>query len=112
MNLEHRSEGDVLVVTIPEERLDYVNVNSFKNAMLDIIGKGHRKIAIDLSKVTFMDSRGLSAFLSLIRALGQNGAMALCHLSAPIRRVFAVTRTDRVVRIFPNMVEALAFLND
>ncbi len=110
MQLQTRKYDDIIAVKIPEARLDYNNANGFKSAMLNLIDQGFIKFAVDMADVEFMDSRGLSSFLSLFRATGQHGAMSLFLVQEPVRKIFSLTRTDKIMQIRPNLEDALAAL--
>jgi len=110
MQLQNRDCDGIMTVKIPDSRLDYNNANGFKNAMLNFVDQGFNKFAVDMADVEFMDSRGLSSFLSLFRATGKGGAMALFLVQEPVRKIFSLTRTDRIVQIHPSLEDALAAL--
>ncbi len=99
-------------MTLPVERLDYSNVNGFKNQMLDFIAQGHNRIVLDMTRVEAMDSKGLSAFLFLSRAVGTEGRIVLAGVREEIRRILILTRTDRVLAVFDNLPAALDGVQD
>lgn len=110
MQLQTREYDGIMVVKIPDSRLDYNNANGFKNAMLNLADQGFNRFAVDMADVEFMDSRGLSSFLSLFRATGKGGAMALFLVQEPVRKIFTLTRTERIIQIHSNLEEALTSL--
>lgn len=58
------------------------------------------RLVIDLSAVTFCDSRGLSALTSLHRTLHSNGRrLTLVSVPAAVRRIMAITGDDRELDI-------------
>ncbi len=108
--LEAKQEGGSIILVIPHERLEYDNVNGVKNEIFDLIRQGHTRIVLEMDQVEFMDSKGLGAFLALHRAVAPDGAIALTGVTEPIRRMFALTRTDSVFAMYPTQAEALAAL--
>lgn len=110
MLLNTFADDDLLVIRVSVSRLDFTNVNSFKNAMIDELNKEYTKICVDMQNVEFMDSRGLSTFLTLLRLVGKEGVMCLTNVKEPLRKMFSITKTDRVVKIAPDMQEAIAYL--
>lgn len=99
--------GDIAVVEIPSLRIEYSNVNSFQSKVLNLVEQGHNKIAINLEHVIFMDSRGLSAFLSIIKALDKEGRMVAFNVQEPLVKIFKLTRTDQLLRQYKDREEAL-----
>src|SRR5574337_843551 len=65
MQLDQRKAGNALIVTPLEDRLDARVAADFKERMSELIASGHTKIALDLSKVEFIDSSGLVLKVSL-----------------------------------------------
>jgi len=110
VQIQTTNHAEIVAVRVSESRLDYSNVNDFKNAMLALVDDGGKRFAIDMGAVEFMDSRGLSALLSLHRALGGQGAIALYDVRDSLRKVFAVTKTQRILQVCPTLEDALARL--
>ncbi len=106
VKLETRNEEKCLVVAIGEERLDARLAVSFKEKMIEFVTAGHLHIVLNLSKVSFVDSSGLGAIVSILKAIGRNGDLMICHIQTPVMGLFKLTRMDRVFRIFET--EALA----
>jgi anti-sigma B factor antagonist len=108
MVLEDQVEGDYLVVSLRDKRLDAVIAVSFREAMLERIEEGQRKLVLDLSNVGFLDSSGLGAVVVVLKHLGQQGCLYLCGVTPPVMAVLRLTRMDRVFKTFPTRAAALA----
>ena len=99
--------GDVAVVTVPGEDLDASNAADFKRAMAPVV-EATTQVVIDLSRLKFVDSSGLGAFISFLRRLNaKEGDLKLCGLSKPVRAVFELVRMHRVFEILPSTKEAV-----
>ena len=96
-----------LVITIHEPRLDTVNSAAFKNLMIDAVNRGETSLVIDLGEVDFMDSSGLSSLLSTLKSLQGKGEIVLAGLSEKVKKLFAVTKMERIFQIYPNLEQAL-----
>ncbi len=105
-----RRDGESGVVTVSGE-VDMYTAPQLKECMLDLIDGGARRIVIDLSAVTFIDSTALGVLIGGVRRLhGADGAMALVVTSRPVERVLSITGLDRVFSIHATLDEALAAL--
>jgi anti-sigma B factor antagonist len=105
-----RRDGDVGVVTVSGE-VDMYTAPQLKACMLELIDGGVRRIVIDLSAVTFIDSTALGVLIGGVRRLhAASGAMALVVTSRPVERVLSITGLDRVFTIHATLDEALAAL--
>ncbi len=92
--------GDIAVVQLPYEELDATNVAEFKRELCPIV-ETEPRIILDLSRITFVDSSGLGAFLSCLRKVNErHGALKLAGLSRPVRAVFELVRMYRVFDIY------------
>ncbi len=107
MLTEPKQQGEYSIVTVNCRRLDYTNTHGFKNELLDLISQGHNKIILDMAKVEFMDSKGLSAFLFAFRAVHPEGIIILVELQEHVRKIFTLTKVDQVVPIYNKPQDAL-----
>jgi len=69
------------------------------------------KTVVNLSKVHFIDSTGLSILVKGMKhRREQNGDLVLCELQQPVRIIFELTRLDRMFQIFATENEAIQAL--
>jgi len=108
MKVEHFRMGKVLLVIPQERRLDAGVTQNFKSKMNALIDEGNMDIVIDLSKVTFIDSSGLGALVSILKRIGTKGEIRLCGLRENIKSLFQLTRLDKVFTIYLTKEEALS----
>ena len=98
--------GDVSVATVPVEDLDASNATDFKRDMAAVVDSSKR-LVLDLSRLRFVDSSGLGAFISLLRKMNAKGGdLKLCGMSKPVRAVFELVRMHRVFEILATPEEA------
>lgn len=108
MLMEDLSEGECLVVSLKEKRLDAVIAPSFREAMVARIDQGQRNIVLDLSQVSFMDSSGLGAVVYVLKHLGHTGRLHICGVTPGVMAVLKLTRMDRVFKTFDTRQAAIA----
>ena len=107
MDLILNQIGDVGVATVPVEDLDASNAGEFKRDMAPVID-ANTKLVLDLSRLRFMDSSGLGAFISCLRKLNAKGGdLKLCCMSKPVRAVFELVRMHRVFDILGTRDDAV-----
>jgi anti-sigma B factor antagonist len=71
--------------------------------------KKPKRIVIDLSGATYIDSSGLAALiLAMQRVEAYGGRFFLTGLHETMRSIFETSRLERVFRIFPDVDAALA----
>lgn len=106
--IELRREGDVTVVSLVEKRLDATLAPRFRSDVVGLVNDGASKLVLDLSQVQFMDSSGLGALVSVLKAVGGRGSVVVCGLSSSVQQLFRLTRMDKVFSIAPDVAGALA----
>ena len=107
MNLVVNQMGDVAVATVPVEELDASNAGEFKRDMAPLLD-AHAKMVLDLSRLRFVDSSGLGAFISCLRKLNARGGdLKLCGMSKQVRGVFELVRMHRVFDILATTEDAV-----
>lgn len=110
MSLAVREEKDAAVVAVGCH-LDYGFAGTFKERILQLIEAGQRHLVIDLSGVNFVDSSGLGALVSVLRAVSAKGGdVVLAGLQPNIRAMLELTRLDRIFAVYDTPADALAAL--
>ncbi len=99
--------GDVAVAVVPMEELDASNAAEFKRDVAPLL-EATTKLVLDLSRLRFVDSSGLGAFISCLRKLNAKGGdLKLCGMSKQVRAVFELVRMHRIFDIFGTKEEAV-----
>ncbi len=66
-------------------------------------------LAVDLTKVSYIDSSGLAVLIEAMQNVaGYGGKFALVGLQESVQAIFEIARLDQVFRIFPDQAAALA----
>ncbi len=66
-----------------------------------------RRLVLDLTDVTFLDSTGLGMLVSVHRKLPDGTDLLLAGATGRVARVFELTRLDRVFPMFATLDEAV-----
>jgi anti-anti-sigma factor len=67
-----------------------------------------KQVVVDLGSVKFMDSSGLRALIGALKRVSErSGQMSLARPQANVKTVLEITRTDRILRLFDTLEEAL-----
>jgi anti-sigma B factor antagonist len=107
MQLAIEKVGNVAVTAIPVEELDAGNAGEFKRDIAPLL-EAHANLVLDLSRLHFVDSSGLGAFISCLRKLNAKGGdLKLCGISNHVRAVFELVRMHRVFDILSTREDAV-----
>lgn len=78
-------------------------------ALNEMIDKKPKRLVVDLTEVSYIDSAGLAALIQAMqRVEGYGGKFMLAGLQETVRSIFEISRLDQVFQIFPNADTALA----
>jgi anti-sigma B factor antagonist len=107
MDIVVNQVNGVAVATILVEELDASNVGDFRRDIAPVL-EAHPRLVLDLSRLRFVDSSGLGAFISCLRKLNTAGGdLKLSGMSKPVRAVFELVRMHRVFDIFDTPEDAV-----
>ena len=101
-------EGGVVVVVPTMKRLDASVAPAFKQEVARLIEAGDLRLVLDLEGVQFLDSSGLGAIVSILKALGNRGTLAVCNVRGAVLSLFQLTRMDRVFTLHATREDAVA----
>jgi anti-sigma B factor antagonist len=100
MKISHELHEDVTVVTLAGDVLDASVVGDFKSEMTPIL-KSKSRVVFDMENIQFVDSSGVGAILSCLRALNaEGGDLKICSLTKPVRALFELVRMHKIFEIY------------
>ncbi|MEO5620232.1 MAG: STAS domain-containing protein [Cypionkella sp.] len=103
-------DNDICVLIPTPDRLTAVQGAAFKDQTITLIEAGHARLIVDLTGITFIDSSGLGALVSVLKRVGNRGEIVVCGLSSGLKQMFSITRMDRVFAAYPDRAAAIAAL--
>ena len=94
-----QNEGETLRVSGVKE-LGAANSNEFRDWVRSNLVETHRNIEIDLSEMTFLDSCGLGALISLHKAAqSRQGGVRLLSPQPQVDQILSLTRMHHIFEI-------------
>jgi anti-sigma B factor antagonist len=106
--VETRSESGWAVFDVRGD-VDVYSAPLLRQEILARIEQGQSRIVLNLEKVDFLDSTGLSVMINgLKRARTLNGTLVLARPGAQVQRMLNLTHLDRVFPVFPTVEEAVS----
>lgn len=92
-----------------EGEIDLSTAPALRTAIDELAHRGTRRLVVNLERVAFMDSSGLSALVSSMKRMREaGGELAVAAPEQSVLKVFSVTGLDRVFAIHPSVAEATA----
>jgi anti-sigma B factor antagonist len=108
MELSATRVGDMSVVT-PTGELDVSTADELRECLFGEVADGARRVVLDLSAVTFLDSTTLGVLVGTRKRLERNGGRLDLVCQHPmVLKVLRTTAFDRVFAIHASVAEILA----
>jgi anti-sigma B factor antagonist len=100
-------DGETHVIEL-EGEIDLYTAPEFKERMVQVIEQGKKRIVVDFSKATFIDSTTLGVLVGGVKRLRpMGGSLTLVCTDRNILKIFEITGLDRVFAIYESRDEAL-----
>ena len=102
------NESGIAIVRF-KGRLDLLSAANARAEMAKLVQDGRERLVVDLGEVSFIDSSGLGALISGLKAARQAGGdLRLARLGEQARMLFRLTNLDKVLNIYSSVEDALA----
>jgi len=102
---------DVIVVNFTDASiLDTAQVDQIGDELYELVDeKCIRKIILDFSKVKFLSSSTLGVLITMKKkAVAIKGRVLICSMADDLKKIFKITKLDKMFEFFPNEEKALA----
>ena len=110
MHIDIGERNGAAVVRPAGARVDLQVAGEFRTTLLQLIDVGHHRLVVDLGDVNFVDSSGLGALVSALRALKQlagGGDIRLANVQPPVVALLEIIRLHRVFSSYPSVDQAI-----
>jgi len=109
LGLEVRLVSSTRAVITARGRMNAMTAPAMKSRIKELIDEGRTEIVCDLHEVGFVDSSGLSALVSGLKATREHGGfLRVAGVNEQVGRIFKLTMLDRVFEMFASADAALA----
>jgi anti-sigma B factor antagonist len=103
-----RQEGSKTIVDVEADNVDFRNAEILKSRLSELVQAGQPQLVLNLQKVNFMDSSGLSVLLSGKRACEEVGGMfSICGLQGYVSNLINLTNLHKTIAVYATDLEAV-----
>jgi anti-sigma B factor antagonist len=100
MNVTTEQTGAISIVRVGETRLMYPILSDFSTAVTGLIASGQRKILIDLTPVTYVDSATIGCLMDLYRQVHvAGGQLKLSGVQKRVETMLTLTGAQNFIEI-------------
>jgi anti-anti-sigma factor len=109
MTLPHIVTNQVLVITIPEDKLDASNAQGTKTKMTELFASYQLpRVVLNLERLSFIDSVGLGVLISLVKSVREKGGdLKLASMTKSVRSIFELVRLHKLFESYPSDKDAV-----
>ena len=108
MNLTTARNQDVSIVRVNETRLMYPILGEFASTITSLIASGERKVLLDLSSVTYVDSATIGCLMDLYRqASAAGGSLKLAGVQKRVETMLTMTGAQNFLEIHADEASAV-----
>lgn len=109
MNLTTDRSHDIAIVRVSESRMMYPLLQDFSGTVAGLLASGDRKVLIDLSKVSYVDSATIGCLMDLYRQTSAaGGVLRLAGVQKRVETMLTMTGAHNFLQMFPDEASALA----
>jgi anti-sigma B factor antagonist len=107
-----RQSGSVTIIDLSGQIKLGEGTSVLRDMVKDLLGKGQKKILLNLGDVNYVDSITVGELISALTSVrNQGGELKLLHLTKKVRTVLEITRLYTVFDVLDDETEAIAAFN-
>lgn len=108
LSIQVRHEGDITVVSLSGE-LDTYSCPNLRQAVAELVDKGHLKVVLNLEQVEYIDSAGLGTLVGNLKRVSERGGqLKLVNCNSQIQKVFNITGLVRIFEQYDSESDAIS----
>lgn len=107
LRIEEIENSEIKIIHV-EENITFANVKEFSKITQEIIDGGAKRILLNMDKVSFCNSHGFGAIVSIYTRLAKrDGRFAILKPQDAILEVLEITKMDSIIGVYKGRKEAL-----
>ena len=108
VKLTTRQVGDVTVIDAAGRITLGEGASAFRDMIRDLAAKGDRKLLLNLSEVSYIDSSGIGELVSgFTTVTNHGGSLKLVGLSKRVKDLLQITKLYTVFEVFDDEADAI-----
>lgn len=110
IQLSSEDRGGTALIRVEETQILADRADAFRARLLSCVPSAGGGVALDMGRVDFLDSSGLGALVSLLKAVRPAGELVLFDVRPSVREILRLTHLDSVFACEPDESAALSHL--
>jgi anti-sigma B factor antagonist len=90
------------------DKITAINADSIKKELNGILNESNTKLVVSLHNISFVDSTGFGAFLSVMKtAHSTEGELKICDINPDIMKLFKLLHLDNVFELYKSIDDCM-----
>jgi anti-sigma B factor antagonist len=112
MKVAARQVNDVAIVDLSGQIKLGEGSSVLRDTVKDLLGKGQKKILLNLGNINYIDSSGVGELVSAFTSVrNQGGELKLLHLTKKVHDLLQITKLYTVFHVLDDEAGAIAAFN-
>ncbi len=112
MHVDIRQAGDVIIVDLQGRMVAGVGERMLRDVMNQLVAEGWKKILLNLSGVSWLDSAGIGELVASMKMAGRFGvAVKLLRIGDRVKHVLSISQILPLLDVYEDEEEALRELS-
>ena len=108
MNITTSHIGSVVVLQLNEPRLTYPMLSDFASTATNLIGGGEKRLVLDISNISYVDSAAIGCLMDLYRqATAAGGTLKLAGVQKRVETMLTMTGAHNFLEVHADQASAL-----
>ena len=108
VKIKDRQVGDVTVMDVSGRITLGEGSSTLRDALRDLVAKGHKKILLNLGDVSYIDSSGIGELVSGFTSISnQGGSLKLLSLTKRVKDLLQITKLYTVFEVHDDEAAAI-----
>lgn len=108
MSVKEKIDEDIAIISVSGNLMGGPETTAVHDKVREIVGKGHKKLVIDLGGVKWINSSGLGVLMgSMTTMKNAEGEMKLANVSDRIQSLFMITKLITIFETFDSTDKAI-----
>lgn len=113
MKASTRQQQDITIVDLSGQIKLGEGSSVLRDTVKDLVGKGRKKILLNLADISYIDSSGVGELVSAFTSVrNQGGELKLLNLTKKVHDILQITKLYTVFDVKDDEAEALAAFNN
>ena len=109
MQIHEKIEDGIATITPKDSLLYEPDTTKLREKIYSLVGDEVKYVVLDLGEVTYINSLGLGALISLLTTLRRaDGDLRLARVGEKVENLFIITRLSQIFEIYETVEQGVA----